>query len=176
MNDVMIDLETLDTGPNATILSIGAVEFDRRTGVLGATFYMVVEPENQAGGTISAGTVQWWMQQSEQARSDVFGRLVKRHDLVPVLECLTAYLGDKTRADAMLWQRGNMDSVWLEQAYHRVGLQPAFKFWQWNDERTLTNLYPDTGWNIDHGTAHNALADAQYQAQVLMSVFNHIKK
>lgn len=36
MNDISFDLETLGTAPNALILSIGAVQFDRKTGELGA--------------------------------------------------------------------------------------------------------------------------------------------
>ena len=45
MNDVMVDLETLSTKPNAAIVSIGAVFFDPKTGELGDTYYQVIDIE-----------------------------------------------------------------------------------------------------------------------------------
>mgnify|MGYP003807143041 CR=1 FL=1 len=45
MTDVMLDLETMSTRPNACIVAIGAVEFSETEG-LGKTFYEVVDLES----------------------------------------------------------------------------------------------------------------------------------
>ncbi len=44
MNDVMLDLETLGTRHDAMIISIGAVYFERETGLIGPGFSMNVNP------------------------------------------------------------------------------------------------------------------------------------
>jgi hypothetical protein len=45
---VMLDLETLSSGPRAAILSIGAVRFDLEKLELGDELYVVLDPEDQA--------------------------------------------------------------------------------------------------------------------------------
>jgi DNA polymerase III epsilon subunit-like protein len=41
--DVMLDIETLGNRPYSIILSIGAVEFDPRTGNMGNEFYVLID-------------------------------------------------------------------------------------------------------------------------------------
>ena len=43
MNDVMLDLETMGTGPDAAIVAIGAIAFDVHTRTIGPSFYIPVE-------------------------------------------------------------------------------------------------------------------------------------
>ena len=44
MQHVMVDIETLGTGPDAVIKSLGAVDFDPQTGEIGTDcFHQVVE-------------------------------------------------------------------------------------------------------------------------------------
>lgn len=63
--DVMVDLETAGTGPDAAILAIGAVAFDRDTGRLGPTFYTTINLASAVatGGQIEPATFTWWLQQ-----------------------------------------------------------------------------------------------------------------
>ena len=69
-NDVMIDIETLGTDPGSVILSIGAVEFDLKTGKTGEEFYQWIDLESSSnkGFSVSAGTIKWWMMQNKKAR------------------------------------------------------------------------------------------------------------
>ena len=70
--EIMLDLETMGTGPDAAIIAIAAVEFDRETGKLGREFYEVVDLASAmaAGSTVEASTILWWMQQSDEARGE----------------------------------------------------------------------------------------------------------
>lgn len=43
MHNIMLDLETLGTGPNAAVIAIGACFFDIETREIGATFYRVLD-------------------------------------------------------------------------------------------------------------------------------------
>ena len=41
--DIMLDLETMGTGPNAAIVAIGAVAFDLQAGTIGDHWYRWVD-------------------------------------------------------------------------------------------------------------------------------------
>lgn len=70
---LMVDLETMGSGPDAPIVSIGAVYFDPSTGNTGAEFYQVVSLESSMtfGMKPDASTIQWWLKQSSEARSAI---------------------------------------------------------------------------------------------------------
>ncbi|HAH2835680.1 TPA: 3'-5' exoribonuclease, partial [Escherichia coli] len=70
MNHLMIDTETLGTGPDAVIFAIGAVFFDPFTGKLGKQFEKLIDPvdSERNGGTVNAATAVWWAGQSVEAR------------------------------------------------------------------------------------------------------------
>lgn len=69
----MVDMETMGNGPDAPIVSIGAVFFDPSTGNTGAEFYQVVSLESSMsfGMKPDASTIQWWLKQSSEARSAI---------------------------------------------------------------------------------------------------------
>ena len=165
--DCMIDLETLSTHPEAFILSIGAVAFDPETGQLGGEhFYKRIHlGGDQCGAHIDAGTVQWWMNQSQEARDELFNYGQERVALSTALSDLGDFLhlwGPET-----LWQRGNSDSMWLERAYKRLGwIEPPFHFAQWADQRTATRGHAKPA---SKHVAHNALHDCLAQIEHLMS-------
>ena len=72
MIEIMLDLETMGTGSDASIIAIGSVELNRETGHLGREFYEVVDLASAmaAGGTVDASTILWGMQQSDEARGE----------------------------------------------------------------------------------------------------------
>ena len=71
-NDIMLDIETLDTSPSAIVLSIGAVKFN--SVGLGDTFYVRLDsdPQLALGRTQSEATLTWWAGQSDAARKEAF--------------------------------------------------------------------------------------------------------
>ena len=71
--DLMIDIETMDNKHTAALLSVGAVFFDLQTCTLGPTFNRTINLVSSVanGGTMSAGTVLWWLRQGDAARKSV---------------------------------------------------------------------------------------------------------
>ncbi|EOC3427371.1 RecE family exodeoxyribonuclease, partial [Escherichia coli] len=67
---LMIDLETMGTGPDAQIASIGAVFFDPQTGEMGPVFNKTIDMKT-GGGTVNISTIEWWLQQSSEARTAI---------------------------------------------------------------------------------------------------------
>jgi hypothetical protein len=179
--DVSVDLESLGLEQDAMILSIGAVKFNRHTGELGEQFYRVIDIANPlGGGTMSASTVLWWMNQAAEVRDVVFSKdpayASVRVDLRQALVEFSEFLGfDETLDEGQfpnvtLWQRGNKDGQWLESAYLGMQLKVPYQYWQLSDQRTLTSVFNDVvPKNPDH--AHDALSDAVWQAKCLVGIF-----
>lgn len=166
----MVDLETLGNGSHAVIISIGAVEFDPDTGLIGRGFYETVDPQScvDAGLKMDASTVMWWMQQDAAARA-AFDR-PGRH-LNAVLLDFAIWFPE----GADLWGNGaTFDNVILGNAYRAVSFNRPWKFSNDRCYRTLKNLRPDIEL-VRTGTHHNALDDAKTQAQHAVRILQAMK-
>lgn len=171
MNRIMLDLETMGTGPNAAIIAIGAVFFAPETQELGAEFYRVVDLESsmQCGGVCDASTILWWMQQDDAARS-AFAR--KGNSLPFVLGEFAHWVSRGLDArNTEVWGNGaTFDNVILSQAYKNCELPRPWTYKGDRCYRTMREVFP----HIEHkpyGTYHNALDDAKGQAIHLMEIF-----
>ena len=69
----MIDLETLSTNPNATILTVGGVKFDPYTMAepsQGMYFRVDVDSQTEMGRDVMQETVNWWSKQPKEIIRD----------------------------------------------------------------------------------------------------------
>ena len=162
MTDVMIDLETLNTSPDAVVLTLGAVKF-KRSGPAQTLkdmdhFYTRIELQSclDAGLSISQETKAWWDQQSAEARHEA---LIHK-DRIPLKEALLKFrdwFGDSR----YIWSHGaTFDCVILEQAYKACNLPTPWKFWSARDTRTLFDLAGVKIKDFPISVAHHALHDA----------------
>lgn len=185
---ISFDLETLGLAHDALILSIGAVKFDPYTNTLGvpnsepgvSTFYRVIDLSGP-GGVIDAETVHWWMQQSKEARDEIFGEKVERVPLPQALAEFSEWIGftddlpDGAYPDVVLWARGSKDAQWLESAYKGIGFKAPFRYWQVQDQRTLTSVFSHLVPNpTPEQVAHQALQDASYQAMGICAIYREL--
>ena len=72
----MIDLETLSTRPNATILTIGGVKFDpyKNTEPSQGMYYRVdVDSQTEMGRDVMDETIEWWGKQAQDVREEALG-------------------------------------------------------------------------------------------------------
>lgn len=167
MNNIMLDLETLGTGPSAFICAIGAVAFD--TQQVSPPFYATVKNPN-GNGVIDADTVFWWLRQSEDARAEFERVDVLRPSLWAALSDFSKWVGGT--GARFIWSNGTAeDGVWLRQAYGRNGLAPPLAFREYMCYRTMKNLHHRPGDHPeDTGATHIAPADAAWQAQHLINM------
>ena len=182
MIDVMLDLETLGTGPRAAIVAIGACKFDPRGVGLGpdkpegpvSTFYRRVSLATaMEHGDVDPSTLLWWMQQSDQARQDTF--LGECGGLSQTLAAFNAFVADRAVG---VWGNGaTFDNVVIRSAMAACGITPAWSFRNDKCYRTVINLLPKDEWPAFErsGTAHNALDDAITQALYLQKIFKRIR-
>ena len=168
MNHIMLDLETLGTTPGCIVASIGACVFDP-SGV-GAAFYTAVDICASPGLVADPGTVRWWMGQSEEARM-VF-KDPERKPLDLALAAFAEWVRDVN--GTFVWCHGaSFDAPLLEAAYKVRNMRPPWEFYDVRDTRTLyhvSGVYPVRG----ASTHHNALSDAQAQAEAAIKALNAI--
>ena len=169
----MLDLETLGTGPNALILSIGAVKFNLKNLTLGEQFHVSVDLDtlrtDAYGFDIDPGTVKWWMAAERQPGRDALAAAPKT-DLPSMLEGFALWMGE----DNFVWGNGSsFDNVVLRNAYEKLGMEPPWPYWKDRCYRTVKNLAPDL--LIQRlGSHHSALDDARSQATHMLALFSKL--
>lgn len=175
MKHIMIDLETLGTGVDAVFIAIGAIYFDPDTGELGDEFYENIDWQSSLnqGRTMTADTIKWWFQQSNEARRAV---VKNGAPLIRVLKTFDHFCGNYP----MVWGNGStFDISILEHAYTQLNREVPWKFWNIRDVRTIKDLGKkkvDEAIFKMEGIAHNALDDAKHQAKYVSILWQAIKK
>ena len=171
--DLMIDTETAGLPPSGALMSIGAVFFDLHTQALGPEFNATIHLASsvKAGGQMDAGTVLWWLRQGDAARKAVAygGQPIDK-----VLTDFTAFIEQHCRVeDVRPWANAStFDLTIINSAYRNLGMKTPWHFTNERCFRTVRNMYPQV--EYDPGEkgegAHNALADAKFQAQHLFKI------
>lgn len=174
MTHCMVDLETMGNRPGCAITSIGAVSFDPRGDEVsrGHAFYHTVQLRTclDAGLTIDASTVEWWLVQSDEARKAM---LRNTYPLRVVLERFSDWW--RTERCEFIWSHGlSFDIPILAEAFRRTSPLPdtavPWRYWAERDTRTLFWMANDM--RVENkGTAHDALDDAVAQAETVQKAW-----
>ena len=170
MRDIMIDLETMGSGPEAAIIAIGGVAMDLEEGQLGNHFYLVVDLESSvaAGGVMDPATVTWWLRQSEAARS-LFLESTTTVSIRAALKALSDWIAAQGDAPRIWGNGSSFDNVILASAYRRMGMPVPWRYLDERCYRTVKALHPHIQL-VRQGTHHNALHDALDQAKHLVRI------
>ena len=178
---IMVDLETISSKSNASIVSIGAVYFDQDEVYLDKTFYCVVD---SVGGVIKYGrhkdpnTMKWWAQQSPEAKAVLVDKSAL--DLKDALNAFSLFAGDtgSVMLNPEMWGNGaDFDCVILGNSYEACKMHKPWSYANNRCFRTLKNeIKLKPGQFVPReGTHHNALDDAIYQAKVAQKLLANIR-
>ena len=163
MIHVMLDLETLSSRSDASIVSVGACIAPAVGSEIKHTFYEVVNRESQDPKIfhVCPTTVEWWSFQSKEAREVL---KVPGEDIKNALGKFSSWLHALGPAEKILmWGNGaSFDNAILEHAYKVCDIEVPWKFWNNRCYRTLKNIVYAPFKHV--GEAHNALDDAKSQA------------
>jgi len=173
MKHIIIDTETLGTKAGAPILAIGAVAVcDKSLEVL-STFditFDMSQYDYDSDYTISASTVEWWLAQSDEARTAVLSGTERPGEALDLFhDWFDAVVDD---GNQRVWTLGHMDIEVLEFALETEG---NYIPWEHRDVRCLRTRFEDmeidwkqhlTGDDNTKGVshAHTALGDAMGEA------------
>lgn len=169
--EVMIDIETASTQPNAAILTIGAIKFNRQDQLLPLsklkTFYRRIDLNSceNLNLRISKDTMDWWDQQNEEARYEAFTH-PDRIQLGQALREFVDWFGDPK----IVWANSPaFDCVILINAFKLCKLKAPWNFWQERDCRTFYDIKKVSMSTIPKAD-HNALSDCYRQLTGLKMV------
>lgn len=176
MKDIMLDLETLGTGPSPAILQIAVVEFDLVTGETGAEFDTLIDLQSciDTGMSIDASTLGWWLEQPKKVRADILymASIDENPCITQVLQKFAGWV-DSYDGVETVWGNGILaDNQWLRNAFELADV-PLPRNWNHRtdrDVRTIIDLAKRKNPKFTKprfkGTRHNALHDCYHQIQV----------
>lgn len=181
MENLMIDLETLATRPDAVVLSIGACAFDERHGV-GPTFYVVVDRNEQQPPDSSCRyadprTVAWWAEQSAEAREVLEARGERvGYAILWLKDFMALHCRGK---DTLVWGNGaDFDNAILGDLCDWGGIDRPWGYHGGRCYRTLKNLLPESyarfAKELPRVGLHNAQADAAWQASIAVRLLRSL--
>lgn len=183
MQDIMLDLETKSSTPDAVVLSIGATAFDTKY-VEAIGFYTVPELKRQEelGRVESKDTMDWWAKQSAEARQ-VFSE--PQTELVEALNKMVEYMAKQAPMGSIrVWSNGaDFDLPIITSLMQKAGVAVPWKFYNHRCYRTLKGLVPkgvyDMAWKnaqqLFGGPGHNALVDAKRQAKAASDMLAYVE-
>lgn len=175
IKDIMIDLETLATGPDTVVLSIGAVAFDLDDKILGTTLYteLNIQPQLDDGRKIAASTLRFWVDQNIAIFKEALGSKENRTSPENALTQLANFIRTQIpeRKERNIWGNGaTFDISILENMYEMYGIECPWGYAAAMDLRTFKRfvgkgkkIYIPVG-------KHNALADAVGQAEYVLDI------
>lgn len=185
MNDLMIDIETAGKRPGAAILTIAAVWFDAEAAPMEETrkfehadpaiLYERVELQSclNAGLTVDADTLTWWMTQTVDARDEAFMQM-PRVTLASMAQRLSGHFNPGQKQYGNVWSHGaSFDIPIVEAALAAVGYPIP---WQYSNIRDTRTLYQVAA--IDRTSPplkHHAVFDALAQARDVQRAFEKLR-
>lgn len=178
--DIMVDIETLGNKTESTIIQIGAIAFDIRTGEHVKRFNRIADIEkNEKEVSVTASTLKWWL----KTNKDLFEELLNSGEgssesLVREFRGWVTYLQEEYGSkNVYLWGNGILfDNKILQYHMESLGLGYPIFYRNDRDVRTLLELTAfKTGlsekevkdvFNDELLEAHNAYDDVIYQIQL----------
>jgi hypothetical protein len=168
-----IDLETLDTCPQATVLSLGAVKFNpfNDSEPYDELYFKIsVDDQDRLGRTTSDSTIEWWAKQDPKIMEEAFDQ----EGAITVEEALSKINKFVVGVDTLWGQGYGFDYTILEDMYRNAGKPIAWNFWQIRDSRTLFGVCKEDPRKKIQNNLHNALADAYYQSKAIQMAYNEL--
>ena len=167
MIETMIDIETLDTGPRAVVLSAAVVTFTQEEGSKDSrSVTFDIDRQLAKGRTISESTLTWWMSQSDEARHMAFGG--PRTDIYSGLH----RLADGVTPGSAHWANSpSFDMTILGSLYEDFDIKVPWPYWACRDVRTLKDLAQiEDDWKPSEpisGVAHDPVYDCRWQIELV---------
>ena len=168
-----IDLETIDTRPQATVLSLGAVKFnpfDDSEPHSEMYFKISVDDQDSLGRTASDDTIEWWSKQDPKIMEEAFDQ----EGAISVQDALSKISKFVVGVDVLWGQGYGFDYTIMEDMFRSKNMPIPYNFWQVRDSRTLFSVCQEDPRKKIQNELHNALADAYYQSKAIQMAYKEL--
>lgn len=160
---IMLDIETLATTSNASIVSIGAIKFNPTDEIMNTnhmdTFYSLVDYSND-NRYKDQDTIIWWNNQSNTTKNELYNS--PRESLEASLTRFKKWI----YPCKIVWSNSpSFDCSILKNAFEQTNIQCPWKYYDERDVRTVRSLF-----NIKIENNHNSLDDCLNQVNCIKSV------
>lgn len=170
----MLDLETMGTSSSSAIAAIGAVIFDYRNVYVEQKFYRVIDLRTSLGN-IEADTVLWWLQQSDDVRTQLTRNQFKFIDTLLDFKLFVDAIRSRDKEKKVcMWGNGaDFDNVILDNAYKRIEQQTPWRYSENRCYRTMKNIFsfiPVVAYSdafVSHRADHDAINQAYHMTKIL---------
>lgn len=171
--DLMIDLETLSTQPDAVVLQVGWVFFDRYAGeriMFERGWYLDVDEQVNMGRHIDMATVHWWMDQPNYQAQ----RTAERQSLSDAMAEMNEIWNSAATSHTQVWAKG----VSFDIGIWRTLLPEFWSFRNIQCLRTAKLLAADMGVTVhnENSNPHDAVADARSQAKEVQAICSILRR
>ena len=168
-----IDLETIDTRPQSTVLSLGGVKFnpfDDSEPHSEMYFKIQIDDQDRLGRTASDDTIEWWTKQDPKIMEEAFDQ----KDAITVEDALSKINKFVVGVDVLWGQGYGFDYTIIEDMYRSLSKPIPYNFWQVRDSRTLFSVCKEDPRKKIQNDLHNALADAYYQSKAIQMAYKEL--
>lgn len=172
---IMIDIETLSTEPNAAIASIGAVAFEFSKGVVDE-FYQKIDITDsiKTGGAIDGDTLKWIFNQSSEMIAEISsGQTTVKNALNSLFDWVQSF------DTYVMWANSpSFDLTIIRSAALRNEIDVPWMFWHERDYRTFISYASEFGFQRKYTSghvSHNALEDSHNQAHELINAYKYMQ-
>lgn len=173
-NSIMLDLETLNTTPDAAVLSIGAVDINN----LNNSFHGIIDMNDAVRyGTVGASTVKFWMQEALSGSPAAKEIVNEGHDAWEVVQNFiiwvqtVQYSNPHNLPPFRIWCKyAAFDFPIITNLVDRMGCTLPWAYYEQYCATTIFKLTPDVF--DDEPNQHSAVGDAINQARRLIKIQN----
>lgn len=189
--DIMVDIETLGTNSDSTVIQIAAMAFDIKTGEVKDEFNKIADIEkNKLPIKATGSTIKWWL----NTNADLFKKLLLEGDVSSeaMIYMFHKWInnlesGSHDIKDVYLWGNGILfDNKIIQHQMEMVGLNYPIFYRNDRDVRTIVDLAGAKSglsekelkakFNDESLVAHNAFDDVIYQISLVSGCYNMLIK
>jgi len=182
----MMDIESLDLGPNSVVTQIAFVAYDLDDPEIiyrEVEEYLPIQPQIALSRTINADTIIWWMQQDDKARARFeANRGSDMEELIALVGSVATKMAAVIEecSEYEVWARGpQFDMVNVESLMLACGVQTPWKYDRVRDLRTVMELANVHTKDIPLPAGlvqHVALSDCKYQIVCLTESLRALRR
>lgn len=142
--DIMVDIETLGKGENATVFQISAVSFNLKTGERYSVIDLIGDIEKYSGLNVDGDTLKWWLNTDKELLTELLNK--GKYDEYGLFEEFYKWLLKQSETgdmkDVYLWGNGILfDNAKLQTNLNNCGsLEYPIFYKNDRDVRTILEL------------------------------------
>lgn len=181
--DIMVDIETLGKGSDATIFQIAAIAFDIETGKHLSKFNQIANIEEETYLRVDGSTLKWWLNTNKELLTELLNKGKGTPEgLLENFHKWLSFISDDT-TNIHLWGNGILfDNKMIQYQLEDVGLGYPIHYKNDRDVRTIVDLAGKKlgisekelkdKYNDDSLVDHDAFDDVKYQISLVVGCYS----